>query len=381
MKICHVTSVHPRYDIRIFEKECVSLAKSGYDTYLVVNDEKSDEIIKGVSIKSTGFKPGNRFERFIKSSAKVLKTALEVDAEIYHLHDPELLSIAKKIKRLGKVVIFDAHEDTELQIQDKQWIPRIARGFVAKLYSGYFRRVVRKLDGIVSVTPAFVEKFKAYNSNSVLVTNYPILDDESVSVRRASENESDDYVFFAGNISRQWNHELIAKAADICGIRYRFAGKGDSDYISEICRIPSAEYMGTIPHEEVRCMYSGAVAGMALLTCAQVGEEGTLGNTKLFEIMQAGKPVICTNFRLWKEIVDKYNCGLTIEAGNIDELVDAIDRLKKDKQLARELGENGHKAVIDVYNWKTQETVLLRFYDGFSKSIGESRENNIWKRK
>ena len=73
MKICHVTSVHPRYDIRIFEKECVSLAKNGYETYLVVNDEQPDELIKGVSIVSTGFSPKKRRERFLKSSSKALK--------------------------------------------------------------------------------------------------------------------------------------------------------------------------------------------------------------------------------------------------------------------------------------------------------------------
>ncbi len=39
MKICHITSVHSRYDTRIFVKECVSLAKAGYDvTFLIAED-------------------------------------------------------------------------------------------------------------------------------------------------------------------------------------------------------------------------------------------------------------------------------------------------------------------------------------------------------
>lgn len=362
MKICHVTSVHPRYDIRIFEKECTSLAKCGYETYLVVNDKGPNEAKNGVSIVSTGFLPKNRVERFRKSSSKVYKKSVEIDAEVYHLHDPELLSIALKLKKIGKKVIFDAHEDTELQIYDKTWIPGIFRNSVAKAYSKYFRKTVKKLDGIISVTPAFVDKFKKYNPNCILVTNYPILEEENVSETTEKSSENVEYIFFAGNISRQWNHELVAKAATKCGVKYRFAGKGDADYISEICAVPGAEYLGTIPHGQVYGLYSQALAGVALLTCSQVGDEGTLGNTKLFEIMQAGIPVICTDFRLWKEIVDENKCGLSVNPNSPDKIEEAIIKLQKDRQFAEELGRNGKKAVAEVFNWKTQERELLRFY-------------------
>ena len=38
MKIAHLTSAHPRYDTRIFLKQCLSLVANGYETYLVVAD-------------------------------------------------------------------------------------------------------------------------------------------------------------------------------------------------------------------------------------------------------------------------------------------------------------------------------------------------------
>ena len=47
-KICHITTVHPRYDVRIFIKECKSLAKTFCDVNLIVADGKGDETIDGV---------------------------------------------------------------------------------------------------------------------------------------------------------------------------------------------------------------------------------------------------------------------------------------------------------------------------------------------
>jgi hypothetical protein len=35
MKICHLTTVHPSDDVRIFHKECVSLSKHNFDVTLI----------------------------------------------------------------------------------------------------------------------------------------------------------------------------------------------------------------------------------------------------------------------------------------------------------------------------------------------------------
>ena len=42
-KISHLTSVHPRFDTRIFLKECSSLANHGYSVSLVIADGKGNE--------------------------------------------------------------------------------------------------------------------------------------------------------------------------------------------------------------------------------------------------------------------------------------------------------------------------------------------------
>ena len=110
-RVCHVTSVHPRYDVRIFLKECVSLAKAGYEVTLLCADNLPAEIRDGVTIKSVDYFPSGRIKRILGAKKAMLKGALEIDADIYHLHDPELLPVALSLKNRGKIVIFDSHEE------------------------------------------------------------------------------------------------------------------------------------------------------------------------------------------------------------------------------------------------------------------------------
>ena len=44
-KICHMSSVHSGLDVRIFHKECCSLANNSYEVSLVINANESDRLI------------------------------------------------------------------------------------------------------------------------------------------------------------------------------------------------------------------------------------------------------------------------------------------------------------------------------------------------
>lgn len=366
MRVCHVTSAHLRYDLRIFQKECVSLAKAGYEVYLVVNDDIDDEVKDGVHIVSARYKYSGRIDRIFNSVKCILRKAMDVNAEVYHLHDPELLQIANNFLDSGKKVIFDAHEDTEMQILDKPYIPKLLRLPIAKVYTAFLNSRLRRITGIISVTPSLIEKLKRLNKNTIMVTNYPILDTH-ISFDGNGDSRGK-YVFFAGGISEQWCHENIAAAAaQLKDIQYVFAGKGTEEYIEKICSIGDInkiEYLGVIPHERVAEYYEGAIAGMAICSATQqVGHEGTLGNTKLFEIMKAGKPVICSDLRLWKEIVEEYQCGICVNSNDVSAIVSAIMYILSYPEEALIMGENGRRAVYEKYNWKSEEKKLLQLYE------------------
>ena len=102
VRVAHLTSVHPRYDTRIFIKMCGSLAHNGYDVALIVADGKGDEAKNGVQIYDVGSSGGGRLSRMIFTVDRVFSKAKVLDVEVYHLHDPELMPVEESYKRWGK---------------------------------------------------------------------------------------------------------------------------------------------------------------------------------------------------------------------------------------------------------------------------------------
>lgn len=366
-KVCHVTSAHPRYDTRIFYKECSSLANAGYEVTLLVAENKGSqpEIKNGVSIIPVQFKPKNRIDRILNSPKLMLKKALEVNADIYHFHDPELLQIALKLKKKNKMVIFDSHEDVCGQILSKKWIPGQLRPIVSCLYVLYSNHVLSKLDHIIGVTPHLVEKLRAINPNTVMITNYPKVDPDQKN--KIGFRKTANTFCFAGGIDEQWNHDTILSALESIDATYDLMGRAEPKYIETLMKKESwnkVKFHGIVPQEEVGVKISSCVAGLAILDYSEntCGKLGTLGNTKLFEFMQAGLPVICSDFVLWKNIVEKRDCGICIQPRDVIALRKSMQYMIDTPEKAREMGENGRRAVLEEFNWGIEEKKLIDLY-------------------
>ena len=153
IKICHVTSAHLPFDVRIFEKECTSLAKdSNYDVYLVA-PSAHDYTKNNVHIVGVPFeRKYGRYYRMFIFSRKIFKKALELDADIYHFHDPELMPVGLKLMKAGKKVIYDVHEDIRKKMTSKPYIPTLI-GYILNILIGWYEDVcVKKFSGVVCAT-------------------------------------------------------------------------------------------------------------------------------------------------------------------------------------------------------------------------------------
>lgn len=364
-KVCHMTSVHQSTDVRIFHKECVSLATAGYEVYLVAPGESREE--KGVHIVGVGAKPASRLKRMLGMARKIYQAALKLDCEVYHLHDPELLLYGLKLMKFGKKVIFDSHEDILHSFIDKKWLPSLIRKPVANSAVRYFKSILPRFDTLISVTPHLHEELLRINSNTYMITNYPIIE-SNAAAPVVKKNPSDFTLVFAGGVTSQWSHEEIIQAIQVIdNVKYIAYGKCSDAYLDKLKahdQKSKFDYKGVVPHETIIGILSSVSVGMALCKYSNntAWKRGSLGNTKLFEYMLADLPVICTDFELWKEIIDKYRCGICTDPDNTDDIAGAIQFLFGNPDKAREMGLNGRRAVEEEYNWGKEEEKLFRLY-------------------
>lgn len=368
IKVCHMSSAHGQEDTRIFHKECVSLANAGYEVYLITCGKTYTK--KKVHIIGVSDEKVSRIERMVKTVNKVYKKAVEIDADIYHAHDPELLPICIKLKRRGKIVIFDSHEDVVGCIREKEYLPKPVRSIVKGIYSFYQRAVCVELDAVVTATPNVSEYFRAIGCGNVTdLCNFPILNEfiEPDYYSRA--------LSFAGNMEKQWNHDVIIKAlGDIDNVKYILCGCPTEEYLSQISGLEGwkkVDYRGKVPFETVPEVLASSAVGLSILSPGgnTDGINGNMANTKIFEEMMAGLPVICTKFKRWKDFVEKYDCGICVHPHKETEIRRAIEKLINNPDEARRMGNNGRKAVEEYFNWGTEERKLLELYNNFKGVI------------
>lgn len=354
-RVCHVSSAHQSHDIRIFIKECRSLARAGHDVSFVVFGESEE--IDGVKIVGLGAPPASRKERMTAGARKAYDKAASLGADIYHLHDPELLPFAKRLCEQGAKAVFDSHEDVAGQIMGKEWIPRFARRLVSLGYRRFETTVMRHIDAVVAATPRIAECFDGRAKKVVVVNNYPVLDDVVFQQRPFSERPL--AACYTGGVSIiRGGQVMIDAMRDVEG---SLVIAGPSDINLDACANDGrVSYLGVVPHNQVNDVYAQSRAGVILYQPAE--NHCASQPNKLFEYMAAGLPVVASNFPLWKEVVEGNKCGLCVPPDDASAVGRAIASLLDDPERAQEMGRNGRRAVERCYNWDNEESSLVSLY-------------------
>ncbi|GAB4370629.1 MAG: glycosyltransferase family 4 protein [Kiloniellaceae bacterium] len=364
-RIAHLTSVHRRSDARIFEKECRSLSQAGYDVHLVVADAKGDRVEAGVTIHDVG-PSGSRIARMTGASARVLRKARELGADLYHLHDPELIPFGLMLKRRGAKVVFDCHEDVPLQLLSKPYLPPILRRAVSRLYAAFERLACPRFDALVAATPTIAAKLCRMNARTVVVRNFPLVED---AARRpdAHPQAAQAKVVYVGSISESRGIREMVRALELLNgaVTLDLVGSfADEALHREMKAQPGWQWVnerGWLSRDDVASTIPQAVAGLVLIHPRPNYVDAL--PTKLFEYMAAGIPVISSDIELWRQIVDKSDCGICVDPFDPAAIADAIRYLCDNPAICAAFGRNGRKAVSEEYNWAGESHELLRLYD------------------
>lgn len=361
--VVHLTSVHKRNDVRVFLKMCRSLAKAGFDTYLVVADGHGNAVVDGVKVVDVGAPAGNRLTRMTMTVHRVYRQALSMKADIYHFHDPELIPIGLLLKRAGKVVVFDSHEDYRSDILHKHYVPKLVRKAVAAIYALLENFAAQRLDCIVAATPKIASVFTEIGAKRVVtLNNFPLLEETRMDGEAC--DKSIDAIFIGAISAVRGVSELVRSLNDAnsYGVTLAgpFANEGIQRHLVELEGWRRVDYQGVVDREKVQELLASSKVGIVTYLPAPNHTESQ--PNKLFEYMGAGIPVVASFFPLWKEIVEGAECGVCVDPESPDAIGEAINFLIEHPQASERMGENGKKAVLEKYNWQAEEGKLLGFY-------------------
>ena len=95
---------------------------------------------------------------------------------------------------------------------------------------------------------------------------------------------------------------------------------------------------------------------------------GSYGIIKLFESMEAGLPIICSDVQVYRDIFKEYPCGILVNPNSTEDIRVAINYLITNKKEAYLMGQNGRKAVIEKYNWNKESEKLISIVNKLAKS-------------
>lgn len=364
IKVCHFSSVHPANDIRVYYKECVSLAQHGFDTTLVAVDAP----VPTGQVRVVGLNPeGGRLKRMIGRAWRAYRAALTERAQIYHFHDPELLPYGLLLKwQTGARVVYDSHENYIEDIQSKVWLKPAIRPLVARAFGLFESMIVRRLDLVVAATPHIADRFAPVARRVATINNFPDKA-EFAYLAQPSPGTVRDGVCYIGAITFARGIAQMLDALDHVNsaIRFDLAGRFANADVEHFVRNhrnwPRLTFHGQIDRRQIADIFSRSFAG--LVTLRAVPNHIYAQPIKLFEYMSAGIPAIASDFPMWRRIVVDEACGICVDPEDPAAIAEAINRLARDGALAETLGAKGRRLVDERYNWTREGEKLVSAYD------------------
>ena len=361
-KVCHMTSAHSPGDTRIFHKECISLVQRG---------NSGEE--NGVHIVGVGYPSGGRLSRMTTFAKKVYETALALNADLYHFHDPELLPYGLKLKKKGKKVIFDSHEIYAIQMTKKPYLPAWVTSIISKLYVAYEKYVVSRLDAVV-VAGLRGDRlfFDGAAKRLVQVDNTAKLD-ELYDRYDATVPRNPRQICYVGGLTQPRGITVSIQAVHAAGCYLSLAGEfSPARYEEQLRAMPEfscVDYRGKLNRAEIAQLLNQSSIGLCLMSKKGQASYVTNMNIKIYEYMAMGMPVIlyCNPYN--RKALDRWQFGIAVDPNNLDEVTAAIRYLLDHPEEARRMGENGRRAVKEEFNWGVEEKKLLALYEEISSEI------------
>lgn len=358
--VVHVSSVHPWTDNRVHYRECESLARAGFRVMLIAVESPIEGPQSEVTVRTIPRRA--RLWRMMASSAQVIGMAIRTRAPIVHLHDPELIPYIPVLRMLGRLVVYDAHEDLPTQLLSKPYLGRWARIALGFLARGLVQ-LIRFANLAVAATETIGANLPA--RATVLVHNYPPLRAAEAAAEARQVFDRRPAAVYVGGISTRRGAEVMVDASTQMpeGWRLSLAGSLSSDLLRKLEASAGwrrVDYVGQVPPEAARELILESRVGLLLFEDNAAHRDAL--PTKMFEYFAAGVPVVASDFPLWRSIIAGNACGLLVDPNSPAAVAQALRTYDESPELLAEHSQNARKLAVTALNWAPEAERLVHAY-------------------
>jgi len=365
--VVHLTTVHPWDDNRIFQKMVLGLRGRGYQVHYVAKESTVIDESKYEGVTFMKLKPGGKFQRLLNMFV-ALKKVLAIKKGIVHFHDPELIFVGAALRVFGWKVVYDVHEDNKLGFKQKEYLPLYIRS-IASLLISVIEAVAQKIFHIVIAEKAYQYRFK----DGIQVLNYPVA--RTGLKQNVRENWDVINLIYTGSVSVDRGalkfHEILKAMPDA---ELYVVGRCDDQLKQSIInsaldvkdRLHLHVSEAGRPYQEIAKFYaiSDWAFGIAVFPKTDHYYEKEL--TKFFEYLQSGIPILCSEFPVWKELIEDSGAGVCVDGDNVVKGIMSRYEIIKDKKEWEKMSQNAF-AVAKKYTWESQLEELLKLYQRILK--------------
>lgn len=377
IRVCHFSSVHSIHDTRVFSRECVSLSKYFDVTLIAIGNfsgQKQGVRIIGIPLAKT------KLERFFGTTFKVFVSAIKTEADIFHIHDAEMLPFALVLGLLGKNVVYDIHENTKQDILLKPWLKQDLKAKAARMYDALLKFSSRFVHYIpVVANDQFLPIFHVKHKQYTVIQNFADVDEMrkyKVEDRLILPNN---HIFYVGMIKDMYYdfnvlieavHQLKQKGFIVFVHAVGYFGANvkhdfeDNKYWHEVKE--QIHFYGKLSMDSAYKISMQCKLGICLKN--QPEEILVSHERKFFEYMAVALPSVFCQSKIYKDINDKYKIGEAIDLKSAEQMALAIQIILSNEDEYRLMQANCIKASEEKYNWKSQENLLVNLYESLIRN-------------
>jgi glycosyltransferase involved in cell wall biosynthesis len=370
VKVCHLSPIQSARDERAFTRESLPAVPYGLQCVIVSPHSLAGKMeqVEFVAIP----KSRNRISQILLS-LRMLRWALKQNAEIYHVHSPQLIVTGLALKLLfGKKVVYDSREDFPSMMLTKTYLPRGWHKPISRLVAQMEKLAARFLDAVVTADSGSLRPMaRTGKSRKLVLYNFP-----NLRFFPASKNtkKSYDLVYRGGLSERAGTFVLLRALRSLLdrGIPARLLLFGYTDDSKSQQKLRDAlvslgienlvTLRGKIPHDAM----ASALSEGRIAVCPLQKIPKFMNNipVKVFESWACGLPVIATDLPPIRPFFQRGKLGLLVKPGDPEDLANAITQLLISPDLIAEYGSCGRQAVLQRYNTSAEIHKLVNLYEG-----------------